>query len=149
MASRRRPNPGRKSGFQSPSRGGHLRGIVKMRAKRGLKSGFSPLREGDTSVAGEEVTEPRQFFTFQSPSRGGHLRGPQRRKVQMNVNRFQSPSRGGHLRGNFRDSTWKRFSVRFSPLREGDTSVAFPQALQPAPRLLVSVPFARGTPPWQ
>src|ERR1035437_1413895 len=63
--------------------------------------------------------------TFQSPSRGGHLRGQGRaHDARYNTPEFQSPSRGGHLRGSF---------TLFSggPLRP------------------VSVPFARGTPPWR
>ena len=36
---------------------------------------FSPLREGDTSVAGTCVRLRSAVRWFQSPSRGGHLRG--------------------------------------------------------------------------
>ena len=60
---------------------------------------------------------------FQSPSRGGHLRGPLPQAGPASYHTFQSPSRGGHLRGLVAP-TWT-----------------------PAPGK-VSVPFARGTPPW-
>ncbi|SPF49612.1 hypothetical protein SBA4_4120015 [Candidatus Sulfopaludibacter sp. SbA4] len=62
--------------------------------------GFSPLHEGDTSVASPHVSGTAASPMFQSPSRGGHLRG--------------AGFGGG---GDFR-------SVGFSPLHEGDTSVA-------------------------
>ena len=39
--------------------------------------------------------------------------------------------------------------VRFSPLHEGDTSVAGGSAWHQAARKKVSVPFTRGTPPWR
>ena len=111
--------------------------------------GFSPLREGDTSVAPEYAGYKEAHFPFQSPSRGGHLRGAletladccaivcfsplregdtsvaRRRSVPgVPPIRFQSPSRGGHLRGAAADDN-----------TEGP--------------ILVSVPFARGTPPWR
>ena len=86
--------------FQSPSRGGHLRGAeagrqprtdstVSVPFTRGTPPwrggeanqdhapvGFSPLHEGDTSVARAEISERASLGMFQSPSRGGHLRGP-------------------------------------------------------------------------
>ena len=60
--------------FQSPSRGGHLRGY----------------KPGAVEIA---------FTTFQSPSRGGHLRGVICVTDEVALLPFQSPSRGGHLRG--------------------------------------------------
>ena len=39
--------------------------------------------------------------------------------------------------------------LSFSPLREGDTSVAWMLSGLPMTRIGVSVPFARGTPPWR
>ena len=111
--------------FQSPSRGGHLRGLVaptwtpapgkvsvpfargtppwaRGKGRSANKSlSFSPLREGDTSVGPVPVPRrPLYYRQFQSPSRGGHLRGPARRlKRHHRHSEFQSPSRGGHLRG--------------------------------------------------
>jgi len=60
---------------------------------------------------------------------------------------FQSPSRGGHLRG-FGALSFGSFVGCFSPLREGDTSVARNNRTTTRHGILVSVPFARGTPPW-
>ena len=66
---------GESDGFQSPSRGGHLRGA--------LKGCATPV-----CVA----------FRFQSPSRGGHLRGACQIYTDSQwLKMFQSPSRGGHL----------------------------------------------------
>ena len=67
---------------------------------RAPQPGFSPLREGDTSVARNE-----QFYGF--------------------------------------------YSNGFSPLREGDTSVAYGHERGQPDDRGVSVPFARGTPPWR
>src|ERR1019366_1017130 len=83
--------------FQSPSRGGHLRGGDSTRP-HGSSSGFSPLHEGDTSVARGLWPRVGAELPFQSPSRGGHLRGT-----------GISPQRAERC---------------FSPLHEGDTSVA-------------------------
>jgi len=63
------------AGFQSPSRGGHLRGWATTRRSRRAQ-------------------------LFQSPSRGGHLRGSGSGKHLEEAFVFQSPSRGGHLRGS-------------------------------------------------
>ena len=51
-----------------PWLGGFLR-------ERGEYNGFSPLREGDTSVATAISPRDEPEHGFQSPSRGGHLRG--------------------------------------------------------------------------
>ena len=42
---------------------------------KAMKS-FSPLHEGDTSVAGSSPSISARVRPFQSPSRGGHLCGP-------------------------------------------------------------------------
>ena len=83
---------------------------------------FSPLHEGDTSVARAKQGTYKVTFTFQSPSRGGHLCGfPPAAAMLVDGfsplhegdtsvaaipfgtapcrNPFQSPSRGGHLCG--------------------------------------------------
>jgi hypothetical protein len=61
---------------------------------------------------------------------------------------LQSPSRGGHLRGACaKRPVLERLS--FSPLREGDTSVATWLRWRGTRWEVVSVPFARGTPPWR
>ena len=118
-----RPSP-RKTSFQSPSRGGHLCGTGSMSC---------------TAVTAR----------FQSPSRGGHLCGPRTDPSAIAPTVFQSPSRGGHLCGRFElyARPWRCAAVsvpftrgtplwpceirrtkasneRFSPLHEGDTSVA-------------------------
>ena len=109
--------------FQSPSRGGHLcgamtptpwpssspvsvpftRGTPLWLATRAYRPnpivGFSPLHEGDTSVA-ESPRDMRLLpLWFQSPSRGGHLCGRDLPRRPPGNCRFQSPSRGGHLCG--------------------------------------------------
>jgi len=110
--------------FQSPSRGGHLRGAVFDELHRWKTESFSPLHEGDTSVAAAGGGVAGRHASFQSPSRGGHLRGLTAAYIDWNASRFQSPSRGGHLRG---------------------TGSQSPAAI----RRSVSVPFTRGTPPWR
>src|ERR1019366_3048802 len=257
------------SAFQSPSRGGHLRGSRRQADFTFCHSSFSPLHEGDTSVAIALSAPQGANLQFQSPSRGGHLRGHQgqqsktpllrlvsvpftrgtppwrlrrwwrtrRRPVSVPftrgtppwrrfdpsprvIIRFQSPSRGGHLRGTgtvaaswsgtsvsvpftrgtppwhwyltaaggtmfqspsrgghlrggsagvARDKAHLSFSPlhegdtsvarpadfntgtlsRFSPLHEGDTSVARKGRYYVEHESQVSVPFTRGTPPWR
>ena len=159
--------------FQSPSRGGHLRGLLPRASADSGSPCFSPLHEGDTSVAvefqilydgGQLVSVPftrgtppwpehpagggRRSSAFQSPSRGGHLRGNLRIHRRLPGYWFQSPSRGGHLRGLRLHPDFGFAYFGFSPLHEGDTSVAAwaPRATQP--NVQVSVPFTRGTPPW-
>src|ERR1019366_5657041 len=108
--------------FQSPSRGGHLRGGDSTRP-HGSSSGFIPLHEGDSSVALCVGVNGPAKHEFQSPSRGGHLRGLAAAVIAMWAYMFQSPSRGGHLRGTGTvAASWSGTSV--------------------------SVPFTRGTPPW-
>ena len=84
---------------------------------------FSPLHEGDASVATWQLHLGSDLYRFQSPSRGGRLCGgeanPRRDKEPLG---FQSPSRGGRLCG--------------------DTGA------RPSPGDFVSVPFTRGTPLW-
>ena len=141
------PSRSAQSQFQSPSRGGHLRGHCSIWWLTFVALCFSPLREGDTSVAYTRIRRTYLDWRFQSPSRGGHLRGLARLSAPLLVNLFQSPSRGGHLRGGWRDGHGSRQHgfqspsrgghlrgaimsdiperpVGFSPLREGDTSVA-------------------------
>ena len=87
-------------------------------------TGFSPLHEGDTSVATAEGMADQRESMFQSPSRGGHLRGQPAVHVRYPVEMFQSPSRGGHLRGAAAIRRERGPIDGFSPLHEGDTSVA-------------------------
>ena len=89
-----------------------------------LTNGFSPLHEGDTSVASFAGGAAVSFDMFQSPSRGGHLRGFPQLACRQVVFEFQSPSRGGHLRGRRLRRRLALLLFRFSPLHEGDTSVA-------------------------
>src|ERR1019366_6615949 len=84
---------------------------------------FSPLHEGDTSVAQRARGVAALLMPFQSPSRGGHLRGGTRSLTATVLSAFQSPSRGGHLRG-------------------GEIALVAGSSIH------VSVPFTRGTPPW-
>ena len=86
--------------------------------------GFSPLHEGDTSVAqdsGDVAHAVRECF---------------------------SPLHEGDTSvASAMDSTGNNRS-RFSPLHEGDTSVAHALQRVASHGKLVSVPFTRGTPPW-
>ena len=86
--------------FQSPSRGGHLRGYHALGYSHAANVSFSPLHEGDTSVAVHASDGSNPGLKFQSPSRGGHLRGARRAPRPESQLGFQSPSRGGHLRGS-------------------------------------------------
>ena len=111
--------------FQSPSRGGHLRGFGFGEVVMSMITCFSPLHEGDTSVAWNRRTDPRSPNSFQSPSRGGHLRGPKTAQRQLWGVSFQSPSRGGHLRGancttGTQRLTWFQSPSRGGHLRGGD-----------------------------
>ena len=108
---------------------------------------FSPLHEGDTSVAfgaGHDrgttyvsvpftrgtplwprpTAEAVGYSLFQSPSRGGHLCGPAPGDGSAPRATFQSPSRGGHLCGAGAGIAGDCLVRCFSPLHEGDTSVA-------------------------
>ena len=108
--------------FQSPSRGGRLCG-VDSRLSMFPPLRFSPLHEGDASVAVVEVQPTRSIPVFQSPSRGGRLCGPAVPLCRLCHHTVSVPfTRGTPL--------WQFTSTR--RLR----------------RLLVSVPFTRGTPLW-
>ena len=112
------------TGFQSPSRGGHLRGAMSRAMVANRKPCFSPLHEGDTSVAIAAVGDVMKLASF-SPLHEGDTSVA--RKPGDNpepIPQFQSPSRGGHLRG-----------AAEKPIRIMHQSV--------------SVPFTRGTPPWR
>ncbi len=111
--------------FQSPSRGGHLRGgTTSSRCRRRFRLVSVPFTRGTPpwqSLPGTRIDRYRQF---QSPSRGGHLRGGHEGENNTAIRSwFQSPSRGGHLRGV------RKLTGNF-------------------PDYQVSVPFTRGTPPW-
>ena len=159
--------------FQSPSRGGHLRGMLcpnvyyllgvsvpftrgtppwpeRAGLEDGISASFSPLHEGDTSVARNarcmwlgtyRVSVP---FTRGTPPWPRAVIGP-----SVNVTPFQSPSRGGHLRGAIDPVPAPPITTSFSPLHEGDTSVAPAPAAPGLQGCQVSVPFTRGTPPWR
>ena len=110
---------------------------------------FSPLHEGDASVAsagpgchhhGRQFQSPSRGGRlcgdaavpasvtvpgFQSPSRGGRLCGTGSLAVQVQSLGFQSPSRGGRLCGSPRLGLRGTRNSGFSPLHEGDASVAW------------------------
>ena len=109
--------------FQSPSRGGHLRG----------------------AGGGEGVSV--MFRLFQSPSRGGHLRGACQRHEVAGLCAFQSPSRGGHLRGSQRFNGMNSSSAVSVPFTRGTPPWCVWTAMMTR-CFNVSVPFTRGTPPW-
>ena len=110
---------------------------------------FSPLHEGDTSVA--QAKTPHSVFAsgVSVPFTRGTPPWPASAPVSTIATcPFQSPSRGGHLRGGYKPSTKDPRNLRFSPLHEGDTSVAIKVETMREFRQSVSVPFTRGTPPW-
>ena len=109
---------GRNCPFQSPSRGGHLCGRGRRSPGKAAVSGFSPLHEGDTSVATPQALRCILRPAFQSPSRGGHLCGPCIARMTSPLVMFQSPSRGGHLCGPFCPPPRSPFSFQ-SPSRGG------------------------------
>ena len=159
--------------FQSPSRGGHLCGAlvladseahvdVSVPFTRGTPlwlsvatgggfavPGFSPLHEGDTSVAnGASGAGVFVCTMFQSPSRGGHLCGDAKPRPTVAQILVSVPfTRGTPLWRCLALSTWTP-DTGFSPLHEGDTSVAMISGGRATVHHLVSVPFTRGTPLW-
>ncbi len=109
--------------FQSPSRGGHLRGLFTMNMEGTNYTVSVPFARGTPPwLRGGELEEFNLFVSvpfargtppwprwagdatlelmFQSPSRGGHLRGDADVQLGAGGLQFQSPSRGGHLRGD-------------------------------------------------
>ena len=121
---------GRDRAFQSPSRGGHLRGSTRRKRESRCLRCFSPLHEGDTSVAGaiDSSLQIVMGFAFQSPSRGGHLRGTVDSCAQRGTASVSVPFTRG-------TPPWPAGSMAsmtgltcFSPLHEGDTSVASPRS---------------------
>ena len=158
-----RPSVGRASSrFQSPSRGGHLCGPKLTSSGSRESVGFSPLHEGDTSVAKPSLSDDLVYVRF-SPLHEGdtsvawlcrsrihgfsplHEGDTSVARARSRGKQFQSPSRGGHLCGSLVADG--RAISRFSPLHEGDTSVAAASGAVPS-RSRVSVPFTRGTPLW-
>ena len=146
---RRSAQPGRcQSGVSVPfTRGTPLwRSITEAELLRGTS--FSPLHEGDTSVAVDCVCGGSNHGKFQSPSRGGHLCGqvacrPVRPYLTVSVpftrgtplwlridasRRYSYPVSVPFTRGTplwqSLPSVTQRTGLGFSPLHEGDTSVA-------------------------
>jgi len=134
--------------FQSPSRGGHLRGQPQGAVLSPIYPGFSPLLEGDTSVGvealGASMTDTSGFSPLLEGDTSVGRQDPRspRKSASFSPLLEGDTSVGGlcrRLRG---------WNARFSPLLEGDTSVGPPLALWAWAVRQVSVPFSRGTPPW-
>ena len=133
--------------FQSPSRGGHLRGTAGQGRCRAPGSVSVPFTRGTPPWLQIPLTTTL-YMSFQSPSRGGHLRGGTRSLTATVLSAFQSPSRGGHLRGG---------EIALVAGSSIHVSVPFTRGTPPWHVLLasagpgdsVSVPFTRGTPPWR
>jgi len=109
--------------FQSPSRGGHLRGPHCNPIRGKGANCFSPLHEGDTSVVPRTLCFVLFSLAFQSPSRGGHLRG---------------------VAGRASNPVIQHVSVPFTR----GTPPWCQRCQQCYSHRGVSVPFTRGTPPW-
>ena len=136
--------------FQSPSRGGHLRGFTTMPSGTVAAFSFSPLHEGDTSVAHRRAGWRLRTMRVSVPFTRGTPPWPlQRAHRRCPPFSFQSPSRGGHLRGEPQGAPKRKGVPSFSPLHEGDTSVAIRARCFARQLDRVSVPFTRGTPPWR
>ena len=111
--------------FQSPSRGGHLRGAAPT---------------GPSAAQAARVSVP---FTRGTPP--WHA---ERRKSKPARCMFQSPSRGGHLRGA-RPADYAGPTASVSvPFTRGTPPWRMPLAAARSKFPTVSVPFTRGTPPW-
>ena len=87
--------------------------------------GFSPLHEGDTSVAFTRRSDIVGGAKFQSPSRGGHLRGAEALLGRPQSSGF-SPLHEGDTSVAMTAGSHTLTTSGFSPLHEGDTSVAPP-----------------------
>ena len=85
---------------------------------------FSPLHEGDTSVAHPFQAIPQPVLVFQSPSRGGHLRGFADTTNLDTVYSVSVPFTRGTPPWRSAPRRSPPARRRFSPLHEGDTSVA-------------------------
>ena len=112
---------------------------------------FSPLHEGDTSVARGTGSRSRRVHERFSPLHEGDTSvAPEaRRRSFVTVPGF-SPLHEGDTSvalHSLRALQWRPES--FSPLHEGDTSVAIAQTEVNDAYISVSVPFTRGTPPWR
>ena len=135
--------------FQSPSRGGHLRGVVLERAITNRHICFSPLHEGDTSVAMASLASATTRHSVSVPFTRGTPpwhRLPAARRCHSTC---FSPLHEGDTSVASHNWLAARWYSSFSPLHEGDTSVAGGCAGAWRCCCSVSVPFTRGTPPWQ
>ena len=72
---------------------------------------FSPLREGDTSVARRRARHTRHDPGFSPLREGDTSVADARRPSRPAFDTFQSPSRGGHLRGVSIGSSTDRMSL--------------------------------------
>ena len=133
---------------------------------------FSPLHEGDTSVAPMSPWLREVAAPFQSPSRGGHLCGRYLEELPLSYSPVSVPFTRGTPLWLLNTSRQSNYLICFSPLHEGDTSVAPgcdplqrgrsqfqspsrgghlcgpPSARPNRQGQNVSVPFTRGTPLW-
>ena len=111
--------------FQSPSRGGHLRGPFKTIIIVVLVVGFSPLHEGDTSVAVLNVVILYQPFTRFSPLHEGDTSvAPLPGRPQRGRPGFSPLHEGDTSVASVACCSAMSCNSSFSPLHEGDTSVA-------------------------
>ena len=109
------------------------------------KKGFSPLRKGDTSVAGSSSISKGLQNVFQSPSQGGHLCGQSiPRGSPLPASTVSVPfARGTPLWPAAARTAASQF-VCFSPLRKGDTSVAELRLISAAPAYRGFSPLRKG-----
>src|ERR1039458_9652683 len=100
---------------------------------------FSPLHEGDTSVAIGRRHIPGMKYSVSVPLTRGTPPWPCTVACTKRLLcPFQSPSRGGHLRGPGFQGCARFHGQSFSPLHEGDTSVAVERAI----RVVLAVRFS-------
>ena len=125
VASRTQPTSTRCTRFQSPSRGGHLRGAQHLGDHRPLVVVSVPFTRGTPPWRLPISSRHGDAHGVSVPFTRGTPPWPRLRSYQdAGLIAFQSPSRGGHLRGIHQHGALPDTIQRFSPLHEGDTSVA-------------------------
>ena len=146
---KRRPKLGPWPGFSPLHEGdASVAGTGRRRARD--RHRFSPLHEGDASVAMARVRLCGRPILVSVPfTRGTPLWHPSGGVDALGNEQFQSPSRGGRLCGILSDFGYPYPCPGFSPLHEGDASVALSCAEAGDGVGQVSVPFTRGTPLWR
>ena len=135
--------------FQSPSRGGRLCGCNAVGKLWVDSTCFSPLHEGDASVAARARLTALRMIVVSVPFTRGTPLWRWTSRCQTCGYWVSVPfTRGTPLWPSRRMGRRTRLPS-FSPLHEGDASVALAIEISTLPSSNVSVPFTRGTPLWR